>query len=120
VLFWQGEQAPALTNNEAEYQAVIAGLEVMLHHFHGISVRCLTDSQIVVYQMTGQARVRAAALQPLHQQATELVQQIGQVEFLTIPRPLNRLADSLAWEAVSGRWQVGKSGQRRHEQQTTT
>lgn len=114
VLFWQGCQAPAHTNNEAEYQAVIAGLQVMQQHFPGIGVRCLTDSQIVVFQMTGQAAVRAAALQPLHQQATRLVQQIGSVEFLAIPRVLNRLADSLAWEALSGQWQLGKTGRRLH------
>jgi ribonuclease HI len=112
VLLWRSFRAPAHTNNEAEYQAVIAGLQVMQQHFPGIGVRCLTDSQIVVLQLTGQAAVRAAVLQPLYQQTLTLVQQVGAVEFQAIPRPLNRLADSLAWEALDGRRRIGTTGQR--------
>jgi ribonuclease HI len=78
----------------------------MQQQFPGISVRCLTDSQVVVKQVTGQAAVRAAALHPLYVETTMLVQQIGQVEFVAIPRDLNRLADSLAWEALTGQRQV--------------
>lgn len=113
VLFWHGCQVPARTNTEAEYQAVIVGLQMMRQRFPGIGVRCLTDSQTLVDQLMGRAVVRAAALKPLHQQVTALVEQMGPVEFVFLPRSLNRLADSLAWEALSGRWQVGKSGCRR-------
>jgi ribonuclease HI len=103
VLAWRCARARALTNNEAEYQALIAGLELMLRHYRGAPVRCMSDSQVVVEQMLGRARVRAAALQPLHQRATELAAQIEQIGFVMIPRELNRLADALAWEALSGR-----------------
>jgi ribonuclease HI len=106
VLLWRSLCAPAHTNNEAEYQAVIAGLRLMQQRFPGLGVRCLTDSQVVVQQVTGQAAVRAAALRPLYVETTTLVQQMGRVEFVTIPRHLNRLADSLAWEALTGQHQV--------------
>lgn len=111
VLVWRSVRVKAQTCNEAEYQAVIVGLELMQQRYPGTGVRCLSDSQVVVQQMTGQAAVRAAALRPLHARATALVAQIGQVEFVAISRRLNRLADSLAWEAVAGRSQVRHASQ---------
>ncbi len=106
VLLWRSLRAPAYTSNEAEYQAAIAGLRLMQQRFPGIGVCCLTDSQVVVQQVTGQAAVRAAALRPLYVTVTTLVQQMGRVAFVPIPRDLNRLADSLAWEALTGQHQV--------------
>lgn len=103
VLAWSCKRAPAMTNNEAEYQAVIAGLIFVIRRYPGATVRCLTDSRIVVDQLAGRHAVRAAVLQPLHARAQELVRQHGRVTFLAIPRELNRLADALAWEALDGR-----------------
>ena len=103
VLAWRCVRARALTNNEAEYQALIAGLELMLRHYHGAPVRCLSDSQVVVEQMSGRSRVHPGPLQPLHARASALARQIEQIAYLMIPRELNRLADALAWEALSGR-----------------
>lgn len=103
-------RAPAMTNNEAEYQALIAGLELMLQHYPGLPVRCLSDSRIVVEQVLGRSAVRAAALQPLHQRATALIRRFDQITLLAIPRELNRLADALAWEALGGRQQLVRQG----------
>lgn len=103
VLTWRCGRAPAETNNEAEYQALIAGLELVIRRYPGRPVRCLSDSQVVVEQMSGRARVRAGALYPLHARAAELARRIDQVTFVLIPRELNRLADALAWEALGGR-----------------
>lgn len=102
VLAWRCARAPARTSNEAEYLAVIAGLELLLQRYPGAAVRCLTDSQTVVDQIAGRSAVHAAALQPLHARATMLVQRFGQIEFVAIPRELNRLAHVLAWEALNG------------------
>jgi ribonuclease HI len=99
---WQCARAPALTNNEAEYQAIIAGLELMLERYPGAAVRCLTDSRIAVEQIAGRSAVRASALQPLHQRASALARQFDDLTFVAIPRELNRLADALAWEALAG------------------
>ena len=103
VVAWQCARAPALTNNEAEYQAIIAGLELMLERYPGAAVRCLTDSQIAVEQLAGRSAVRASALLPLHQRASALARQFDDLSFVAIPRELNRLADALAWEALTGR-----------------
>ncbi len=103
MLAWSCERAAAATSNEAEYLAVITGLTLVIRRFPGAAVRCLTDSRIVVDQLTGRHAVRAMALKPLHERARMLVDQHGSVTFIAIPRELNRLADALAWEALDGR-----------------
>lgn len=99
-------RAPALTCNEAEYQAVIAGLAFMLERFAGAPVRCMSDSRVVVDQLTGRSRVRAGPLEPLYARALALTTQFARIEIVAIPRELNRLADALAWEALAGRRQI--------------
>lgn len=100
-------RAPAATCNEAEYQAVIAGLRLVLRLYPGRPVRCLTDSRVVVDQLAGRASVRAAALRPLHAEAAALARSFAAIEFVAVPRALNRLADALAWEALYGRRAAG-------------
>ncbi len=99
-------RATALTCNEAEYQAVIAGLELMQRNFAGAPVRCMSDSRVVVEQLTGRCQVRAGRLEPLYARAAALVAQFERLEIIAIPRTLNRLADALAWEALSGRRRI--------------
>jgi ribonuclease HI len=113
VKTWHGAVLPARTCNEAEYQAVICGLRLVLQRYPLAQVRCLSDSQIVIEQLNGRSAVRASALQPLHAQATMLMHQLVQVEFVFIPRELNRLADALAWEALGGRQQLVRLGSAR-------
>lgn len=96
-------RAAATTNNEAEYQALIAGLELLLACFPGARCCVLTDSQIVVEQLAGRSAVRAPQLVPLHARATELLARCHQPTLHLIGRELNLLADALAWEALAGR-----------------
>lgn len=103
VLSWRCACLPARTNNEAEYQAVIFGLELVLRRHPGAAVRCLTDSRIVVDQIAGRSAVNARALQPLHAHTLMLARRFERITFVAIPRTLNRLADALAWEALVGR-----------------
>jgi ribonuclease HI len=101
VLWWRSERrAPAHTCNEAEYLAVIAGLELVLARHGRAAVRCLSDSRLVVEQMSRRCAVRAGPLQLLHARATALTGRLERVTFVAIPRELNRLADALAWEAL--------------------
>lgn len=103
LLMWHTARAAAATCNEAEYQALIAGLQWVLEHSPQRVICCLSDSQTVVEQMCGRARVRAGPLQPLHAQATHLAGNFAQISYVAISRELNRLADALAWEALGGR-----------------
>src|SRR5437762_2152829 len=62
------------TNNSAEYQALITALrEAKRLGAKRIVVR--GDSELVVRQMLGQYRVKHPDLQPLHQEAQELLMQ---------------------------------------------
>jgi ribonuclease HI len=96
VLAWQYSDAPAQTSMEAEYQAVIAGLRFVLARYAGAHVRCLSDCRVVVEQLNGRCAVRAARLKPLNAQAAALALRLGRVEFISIPRDMNHLADALA------------------------
>ncbi|HWQ13973.1 MAG TPA: ribonuclease HI family protein [Roseiflexaceae bacterium] len=106
-------RAPAWTNTEAEYQAVIAGLTFVLRAFPGAPVRCMTDSRVVVDQLSGRAAVRVGPLQPLFTEAQALMRQFAAIELLAIPRELNQLADALAWEALRGRRRIVRFGAKR-------
>ena len=87
------------TNNVAEYQAMIAGLEMALDH----GVRRLTvyaDSELVVRQINGQYRVKDANLRVLHDQALRLLHELPDVEVRHIPREQNADADALVNRAI--------------------
>lgn len=96
-------RAPAATCVEAEYQAIIAGLDMALRSFPGTPVRCLSDSQVAVAQIAGRYAVRAGPLRPLHERAVALAARLTDLKLVAVPRELNRLADALAWEALGGR-----------------
>ncbi len=70
---------PQVTNNQAEYRALIAGLAhlVAMIERAGKSpgdyrVAVQGDSRLVVNQVTGQWKVREPGLKPLHEQALAL------------------------------------------------
>jgi len=84
------------TNNEAEYEALIAGLDAAAGH--GCRVLAVfSDSELVVRQMQGTYRVRALRLLPYHTRAREALARFKQVSFRSVPRedPLIQRADLL-------------------------
>jgi ribonuclease HI len=87
------------TNNVAEYRALIAGLEraVRLGVEH-LEVRL--DSLLLVRQIEGVYRVKAAGLKPLHGRVTALLGEVGDVTVLHVPREENTVADGLANAAL--------------------
>jgi ribonuclease HI len=94
-----------VTNNVAEYQGLIRGLTIAASLApQQLTVRA--DSQLMVYQMTGRYRVKTPHLKPLHQQAVELSQQIGHVEFEHVYREDNKRADELANKAMDAKADV--------------
>ncbi|MDP6576785.1 MAG: ribonuclease HI family protein [Dehalococcoidales bacterium] len=87
------------TNNQAEYRAVIAALEIAIS-LGARQVAVNSDSDLVVKQIDGRYRVKKAELKPLYQQVKQLQ---GRLEGLTItyvPRRQNREADRLANAAL--------------------
>jgi ribonuclease HI len=90
------------TNNQAEYRAVIAGLEKALSL--GIEeVELRADSELVVRQLKGRYKVRNAGLKPLYLKVKELAEGFKKFSVSHIPRELNKEADRLTgWKVKHG------------------
>jgi ribonuclease H / adenosylcobalamin/alpha-ribazole phosphatase len=99
VLASHGERIGVATNNVAEYRALIAGLEKAVE-LALPEVEVVSDSELLVKQMTGEYRVKNAALQDLSIQASRLARQIGKVSYTAVRREHNELADRLVNEAL--------------------
>ena len=99
---WLSQQLPAMTNNEAEYQAALLGL-TLARRLGASTVEIVSDSEVVVRQMQGQSRVLSQRLRRLHQETCAKVGYFRQVSFRHVSREENHLADALATEALLGR-----------------
>lgn len=104
IVQWFSQRTGPMSNNEAEYAAVILALEALGRRPQArlTRLKVFSDSQIVVEQMRGGARVRSPRLMSVHAHLRLLVTCFEQVEFHHIPRQQNRLADALAGEALRG------------------
>ena len=99
VLAAYGAKIGIATNNVAEYSALIAGLEKALEL--GVDeVEVVSDSELMVKQMTGQYRVKNEALRELSLEAGRLARRIGNVDYTAVRREHNKLADQLVNEAL--------------------
>lgn len=95
-----------VTNNQAEYEALIWGLETALDH--GVTrLRVCADSELVVHQMNGRYRVKNEGLKPLFAKAQALVRRFACTEIVHVRREMNVAADELANVAMDGRTTVG-------------
>jgi len=84
------------TNNQAEYLAVIAALDY-LTAFEPQSILVMSDSQLVIYQLTGVYAIKSPTIAELADRVFELVKRLGcRVDFKWIPRSENKFADALA------------------------
>ena len=87
------------TNNEAEYQAAIAGLEAALA-LGASQVSLRMDSELVVRQLERRYRVRNPRLQPMFARVSELARRFDEFDVDSIPRAMNKRADELANQAL--------------------
>lgn len=99
ILASNGRAIGVATNNVAEYQALIDGLAMALELGLG-EIEVVSDSQLLVKQMTGEYRVKNSALIDLSLQAKRLAKKIGTVRYKAVPRERNELADRLVNEAL--------------------
>lgn len=73
------------TNNEAEYEALIAALEMAQNLTKG-DVHCFLDSKLVVKQLAGEYRVRSRRLRSLMLKVRELQDHFQKVIFNHVSR----------------------------------
>jgi ribonuclease HI len=83
------------TNNVAEYTAVIEGLK-RAAELGGTEVLLRSDSQLLIKQLSGAYRVKAAHLAPLHREVLAQAKRFASIRFEHVPRERNTEADRLA------------------------
>ncbi len=87
------------TNNQAEYEALLLGLEELKKR-GAVEVEVKADSELLVRQLNGQYRVKHEGLVPLYKQAKDVLNSFAKVKIRHIPREQNKKADRLSNEAI--------------------
>lgn len=94
-----------LTNNAAEYMAVIFTLMAALEA-GAKSASIYSDSELIVNQLNGRYRVRNEKILPLYLQAKFFIKSFSKVTFCHVRREENKSADRLANRAIDERGYV--------------
>lgn len=88
-----------MTNNMAEYQALLRALDASLKcGADDVAVFC--DSELLVRQINGEYRVRNETLKDLFDEAAAKLRKIGRWRVQHVPREQNARADELANAAM--------------------
>ena len=83
------------TNNEAEYQALIDGLNFCIDNSIK-EIDVFLDSNLVVEQVNENFKVKAGNLKVLNSKVDELIQEFNFIEINHVYREENKRADQLA------------------------
>lgn len=87
------------TNNQAEYQALIRGLEEA-RELGAQTLQIFMDSELIVKQIKREYKVKNKDLAPLFAGVNSLSQQFKNVSVEHVPRAQNKEADRLVNEAI--------------------
>ena len=101
ILYERSERIGRATNNEAEYRAVIRGLELAAGYAPR-EVLCVADSELIVRQLTGRYRVRNPRMEELFLAVKKNERPFEKVRYEQRPRLTGHLrrADELVNEAL--------------------
>jgi len=99
ILKQMGKYIGETTNNQAEYQALLAGLQEA-KKLDATEVRCYLDSELVVKQMCQEYKVKDKDLGVLFIKAWNLSQSFAKVSYHHVPREQNKQADALVNKAL--------------------
>ena len=102
VIFEEAKFLGIKTNNEAEYMGLIGALTWISENKKNVEKICIySDSQLVVRQVQGIYKMKAPHLKPLLASVHSLISEINlPIEFQSVPREQNSLADELANQAM--------------------
>ena len=89
------------TNNVAEYNGLLEALRLAVKR-GAEKGEVRMDSELVVRQIEGRYKVKSPALQPLYQQAKQLIRQFALARVVHVRREQNKEADRLVNEALDG------------------
>ncbi len=82
------------TNNEAEYQALIAGLQAA-KEFSPNHLDCFLDSSLVVNQLNGKFKIKEARLRELVFEVKKLELGFKSIRYQYVPREENKEPDAI-------------------------
>ena len=99
VLDARGRAIGVATNNVAEYRALVAGLEKAVE-LAVDELEVVSDSELLVRQMTGDYKVKNETLRELWEEANALERKLGRVRYTSVRREHNELADRLVNDAL--------------------
>ena len=108
VLAQVGEYIGKTTNNQAEYAALTKGLAIA-SRFTRNEVRCHSDSELVVKQLSGSYRVKNPGIKVATKLVREAEKSFSKVSYTHHPRtsPNIKLADELVNRALDERKLTG-------------
>jgi ribonuclease HI len=102
VLDELAERIGVATNNVAEYQALLRGIE-RASELGASQLELINDSELIARQLTGDYKVKHPAMKPLYEQATAALRPFaGRWTIRNVPRAQNARADTLVNAALDG------------------
>lgn len=87
------------TNNEAEYKALLLGLNLALEN-NVKKIVCYLDSELVVKQLNGEYKVKNARLKKLFDEVLLVRSTFEKISFIHVKRDKNSDADALVNLAI--------------------
>lgn len=101
VLLERAELLGAVTNNVAEYKALLLGLRSAAE-LGATELEVIGDSELIVKQVQGLYKVKHEAMKPLHKQAMDALEGFASWSIRSVPRAQNAAADALVNAALDG------------------
>ncbi len=98
-LLGEGVFLGSCTNNVAEYEALIRGLQAA-QQLAPERLEIFLDSQLIVRQVEGRYKVKNATLKPLFTRVKQLLAGLSSWTINHVPREENKRADELANEGI--------------------
>ena len=99
VLDEVAERIGVVTNNVAEYRALLRGVQ-RARELRATELEIVGDSELIARQLNGAYKVKHPAMKPLYEQAMSALQSFGRWRIRTVPRSENARADALVNAAL--------------------
>jgi ribonuclease HI len=101
VLDEASELLGTVTNNVAEYRALLLGL-ARASAIGASEVEVVNDSELIAKQVQGLYKVKHAAMRPLYSEAMTALRAFASWKIRSVPRAQNAHADALVNAALDG------------------
>jgi ribonuclease HI len=101
VLDEYAERIGVATNNVAEYQALLRGVQ-RAAALGAREAEFVNDSELVAKQINGAYKVKHPAMKPLYEEAIAALRGFEHWKIRSVPRAQNARADALVNEALDG------------------